>query len=187
MLPGYLIALVLLLGLAYLVFRIIVRRDYQRRGRLSPGSSALELIVWVSVICFPFLYSGPGWGWFWSSSMPVGSARWIVGMLMVALGFLFAFGTMFWFGIRSAFGVQVNKLVRSGPYRLSRNPQLVGCSLLILGCCLIWPSWYNLGWILLYAFSSHMMVITEEEHLVDVFGEEYRQYCRQVPRYLIFL
>jgi protein-S-isoprenylcysteine O-methyltransferase Ste14 len=27
-------------------------------------------------------------------------------------------------------------------------------------------------------------VRTEEEHLLDVFGEEYKQYCERVPRYL---
>lgn len=28
------------------------------------------------------------------------------------------------------------------------------------------------------------MIITEEEHLSRVFGEEYQRYCSQVPRYL---
>jgi len=183
---GFLLVLFLLLGLAYLVFRIIVRGDYQRRGRLSAVTSALELLMFMAVFCFPFIYSDTGWGWFWSSSAPVGSTRWITGMLVVGLGFLASFGTMFWFGLRRAFGVQVEGLVRSGPYRFSRNPQVLGGFLLVLGCCLIWPSWYNLGWILLYAFTAHMMVVTEEEHLKDVFGEEYEVYCRETPRYLFF-
>jgi len=28
------------------------------------------------------------------------------------------------------------------------------------------------------------MATTEEEHLAQVFGEEYQQYCAKVPRYV---
>jgi len=31
------------------------------------------------------------------------------------------------------------------------------------------------------------VVLTEEEHLRNIYGEEYVQYCKQVPRYLEFL
>lgn len=55
---------------------------------------------------------------------------------------------------------------------------------MVLGIALRWPSWYALGWMLLFVAMIHMMVITEEEHLRDVFGEEYVRYCKKVPRYL---
>jgi protein-S-isoprenylcysteine O-methyltransferase Ste14 len=184
---GYLLAFVLILGLGFIVFRIIVLREYRRRGRLGLLFSMLELLVWCLFFCFPFLYSEPGWGWFWSSSASIGSTRWGIGMLVVSAGFVIAFGTMFWFGMRRAFGVQVDQLVKSGLYRISRNPQIVGGFLLVLGSCLIWLSWYNLGWILLYTVIAHMMVVTEEEHLGRVFGAEYDDYCQEVPRYLFFI
>jgi len=31
---------------------------------------------------------------------------------------------------------------------------------------------------------AHLMILSEEEHLRDVFGEEYERYCERVPRYL---
>ena len=74
--------------------------------------------------------------------------------------------------------------MQSGPYRITRNPQIVGGSLLVIGTTLLWPSWYALGWIALYGVVAHLMVITEEENLHRVFGEEYAQYCERVPRYL---
>ena len=93
---------------------------------------------------------------------------------------------MAWFGLRRAFGLEVNTLRRTGPYRLTRNPQLVGFGMVLVGALLLWPSWYTLGWLLLYPIVAHMMVLTEEEHLRDVFGEEYAAYCERVPRYLGF-
>jgi protein-S-isoprenylcysteine O-methyltransferase Ste14 len=39
---------------------------------------------------------------------------------------------------------------------------------------------------LMYRAIAHMMVLTEEEHLLDVYDEEYERYCERVPRYLGF-
>ena len=80
--------------------------------------------------------------------------------------------------------MKVKGLVQSGPYRVTRNPQLVGGSLLVIGVVVLWPSCCALGWVVLYGVVAHMMVLTEEEHLRDVFGEEYERYCGRVPRYL---
>ena len=180
----YLLSALLIISGAYIVFRVFVRRDYQRKGRLSFLSSSLELLIFTLVFCYPLLYSSPGWGWFWSTSAPVGTAAWLTGMLVILVGFGLAFGTMIWFGIRRAFGQRVNKLVHSGPYRFSRNPQVIGGYLLVIGSSIIWQSWYNLLWIGLYAVVTHLMIITEEEHLHQVYGSEYASFCQDVPRYL---
>jgi protein-S-isoprenylcysteine O-methyltransferase Ste14 len=74
----------------------------------------------------------------------------------------------------------------SGPYRVTRNPQLMGGALLIVGYIVLWPSWYALGWLALFAVMTHLMVLTEEEHLRRIHREGYERYCKQVPRYLGF-
>jgi hypothetical protein len=33
---------------------------------------------------------------------------------------------------------------------------------------------------------AHMMVVSEEEFLILIFGADYERYCQQVPRYLRF-
>ena len=101
-------------------------------------------------------------------------------------GFVVAFGTMAWFGLRRAFGVQASGLVQSGPYRLSRNPQILGGYLLVLGVALQSPSLYSLGWIILYGIIGHMMIVTEEEYLAREYGTAYERYAEEVPRYLRF-
>ena len=80
------------------------------------------------------------------------------------------------FGLRPALGWQPDHLVQEGPYRYSRNPQLVGGAVL-------WPSIYALGWVLLWGIIAHWMATTEEEHLRNLFGEAYERYTRRVPRY----
>ena len=82
--------------------------------------------------------------------------------------------------------LEVDAMIQTGLYRLSRNPQIVGGSLLVIGSAVQWPSWYALGWVILYGAITHMMVLTEEEHLSAVHGEAYARYCERVPRYLGF-
>jgi protein-S-isoprenylcysteine O-methyltransferase Ste14 len=108
----------------------------------------------------------------------------LIGLILIGLGFIVAFGTMAWFGIGKAFGLKVEGITRQGPYKISRNPQILGGYLLVIGTAVQRPSLYALGWLLMYALIAHWMIITEEEHLSRLFGEEYQRYCSQVPRYL---
>jgi protein-S-isoprenylcysteine O-methyltransferase Ste14 len=180
----YSISVLLLVVVTFVVFRIFIRRDYQRKGRLTPLSSFLELLIWSLYMSFPYLYNPSEWAWFWSQDVPVGAPLRIIGVICIIVGLVLAFGTMLWFGLRRAFGLEVDKLIQIGPYRFTRNPQLVGGSLLVIGAFVLWPSLYALGWVVLYGFVAHMMVFTEEEHLHDVYGEDYVRYCERVPRYL---
>lgn len=184
--PGiYLLLALLFLAFAYWVFRRVVRRDYQNRGQLSSFASLMQFLVFVAYFAFPFLFNPPEWPWFW---LPTGGSTrvlQITGLALICLGFLIAFGTMGWFGIRKAFGLQAEGLTMNGPYKYSRNPQIIGGTFLVLGTFIQWPSIYALGWALMYILIAHWMVRTEEEYLLQLFGEEYMQYCSKVPRYII--
>ena len=180
----FIVAFVLLLG-GFVVFRILVRRSYRRHGRLTWPASLLQLLVFIGVMTFPTLFNPPEWSRFWVLDGPGSPPIRAVGLLLILLGFGAGFGTMFWFGIRRAFGVRVQSIVRQGPYRYSRNPQVLGGYLIVLGAAVQWYSWVAAGWVALYGLITHWMILTEEEHLEQVFGEDYRQFCEEVPRYLI--
>jgi len=172
-----------LLLAAYIVFRKIVRREYFARGHLSWPSSLLQLLIFMGFFCLPYLYSPPEWALFWEfGDGPTWNA--IVGFALIICGFLLAFGTMFWFGIRRAFGRPIADLIQTGPYRWSRNPQVLGGYLLVIGTSLEQPSLYALGWVMLYGCIAQMMIVTEEEHLRRQFGEAFDRYCARVTRYL---
>jgi protein-S-isoprenylcysteine O-methyltransferase Ste14 len=49
-----------------------------------------------------------------------------------------------------------------------------------------YPSFYIIGWIIVFGIIANLMVITEEEYLFKIYGEEYESYSNNVPRYLNF-
>jgi protein-S-isoprenylcysteine O-methyltransferase Ste14 len=175
----------LLLAFAYVVFRRIVRRDYLERGKLSLIASILQLLVFCGFFSFPYLFNPPEWPYFWRLDSFETHYSQLIGLSIICLGFLVAFGTMAWFGIGKAFGLNVDVLIRQGPYKISRNPQILGGYFLVIGTAIQRLSLYSSGWVILYAVISYWMIITEEEHLSRVYGEEYEKYCFEIPRYLI--
>ncbi|HVP20428.1 MAG TPA: isoprenylcysteine carboxylmethyltransferase family protein [Anaerolineaceae bacterium] len=177
----------LLLAYAYVVFRVIVRREYSSHGHLTVWSSTLQLLAFAGLMAFPYLFNPPKWALPWLLAGSTSPQQQLLGLVIILLGLLVGFGTMGWFGIRQAFGIEVKGLISTGPYRLTRNPQFLGFSAMVIGVAVQWPSWFAIVWIGLYGVMSHWMIITEEEHLRASFGEEYVRYCQKVPRYLFWV
>ncbi len=80
--------------------------------------------------------------------------------------------------------VNAGKLTIAGPYKWSRNPQYVGWFFFLLGFILTNLSLWGLAALVVVAFSMHLLVLIEEEHLLRTFGDQYADFCREVPRYL---
>jgi protein-S-isoprenylcysteine O-methyltransferase Ste14 len=175
----YFISSVLLLLVAFLTFRVLVRHDYLKRGRLSTPSVFLEYAVFV------------GWGTFtwldWSAATSiseVGPVVRLIAWILIIVGVGVTLIAMARLGIRRLHGLDPEALEGSGPYGVTRNPQIVASGLAVIGYAMYWPSWHTVGWVALYLAICHMMALTEEEHLRRVFGEQFEQYCERVPRYL---
>jgi len=169
---------------SFALFRVRTRREYMEKGKLSPLSSLLELIVWLAYAAIPYIYNPPCWPYVWSCRPWAPAAVAGIGYGLTAFGALIGFGSMAWLGVRRSFGRRVGDLLASGPYSFSRNPQIVGGTLMITGVAWLWPSWYALGWAVLWPVMFHPMVLTEEEHMQRIFGEGYRRYSEQVARYI---
>jgi len=168
---------------AYLVFRVIVRQDYARDGRLSWLSVALETLIFAWHANLSYLFLPAPWPAF--PPLPLNVLQRFSGFVVIGTGLIITIWAMASLGLRKALGQNVEGLHRSGFYQYSRNPQIVAYGLFLSGFVILWPSVYALSWILVYAIVGHLMVITEEEHLRRVFGQEYEAYCRQVPRYIV--
>lgn len=77
------------------------------------------------------------------------------------------------------------RLVFSGPYRYSRNPDYIGQALLYVGIALVANSWWPLLILPLVLFVVQRFVIEREERYLEAkFGDEYREYRARVRRWL---
>jgi protein-S-isoprenylcysteine O-methyltransferase Ste14 len=121
-------------------------------------------------------------GWFLAWPLQVGSA------ITIALGFTLLSWCMSLFakigqGTLAPWDPTRN-LVSSGPYRLVRNPMISGVALMLLGQALWWGSWTVGFWACLFVAINHVyFVLFEEPGLEKRFGESYRLYKANVPRW----
>ena len=76
------------------------------------------------------------------------------------------------------------RLVVSGPYGYVRNPMYLGAALALVGAALFYQAgvlWaYAAGFLVLM---HTLVVLYEEPHLRQTFGEAYETYCRKVRRW----
>lgn len=112
----------------------------------------------------------------------------IVGVVLFAKGAFFAAWSLLIFHKASTTttpGEISKKMVTFGPYRLTRNPMYVSLFLAYLGeagfLTQIWPV-LVLPFMLYYL--NQVVIPLEEELLEKEFGEEYKNYCKQVRRWI---
>jgi protein-S-isoprenylcysteine O-methyltransferase Ste14 len=77
------------------------------------------------------------------------------------------------------------RLVVVGPYRYMRNPMITGVIVVLLGEATLFGSFWLLGWAaLFFVINAVWFMLGEEPGLVRRFGDEYREYQRNVPRWI---
>ena len=81
---------------------------------------------------------------------------------------------------------QVTTIVKSGVYRISRNPAFVGFDLMYIGFMLAMPNIFICTTALITILLIHQQILEEEKYLPQVFGAEYTQYKINTPMYLFF-
>lgn len=166
------------LALSRLVFALVAR-EYRQRGRLSPGVTALQLVLFV-LVCPVMGYLGGIAPW----PRPRGNlAAYWSAITVACLAFLLCLGGMAHLGWRRLYGL-TTELEQVGLYSVSRNPQLVFCAVAMAGFGLASFSWNGLVFALLFPAVGHAMVLAEEEHLRRVCGAAYVRYCERTPRYV---
>ena len=76
-------------------------------------------------------------------------------------------------------------IVRSGPYRFTRNPMYLGLATFLLGICVSLHNPLTLVLVVLFlVYITKFQIIPEERFLLKIFGEPYVQYMRSVRRWL---
>jgi protein-S-isoprenylcysteine O-methyltransferase Ste14 len=107
-------------------------------------------------------------------------------VFMLACGLIlviWSVGTLYAAGLGTpAPVVPTRKLVRSGPYRCSRNPMTLGALLIYLGLAVWAGSWGMFALVLgVFAVLLRYIYMHESEELAGRFGVEYLEYRRSTP------
>ncbi|MCP2618024.1 hypothetical protein NLC82_01225 [Candidatus Aminicenantes bacterium AC-335-A11] len=106
-----------------------------------------------------------------------------ISLFFIISGLIIVFISMASLGYFRTMGLKVNELKTNGLYKFTRNPQIIGYTLFLMGFALSYPSLYSLLWLITYGIIAHLMVLTEEEFLQKIYGKKYQDYCKRVPRY----
>jgi protein-S-isoprenylcysteine O-methyltransferase Ste14 len=87
------------------------------------------------------------------------------------------------FGLSDA---EEHKLQTKGLYSLSRHPFYLGFIFILFSSCLLYPNYLNIIAFLGAWLIHHFIMIEEEKFLTTHYGEQYRNYKKNVRRYLTF-
>lgn len=150
----------------------------------------LILPVTVAVLVPGVLLYTAGPGRFsWPLSAPAGVALAGLGVLLIGLGLWLAIHTIALFATAGqgtlAPWTPTQKLVVRGIYRHVRNPMIGGVWCVLLGEILVFGVTALAWWCLFFALANLVYIpLLEEPGLERRFGESYRRYKKNVPRWI---
>jgi protein-S-isoprenylcysteine O-methyltransferase Ste14 len=154
---------------------------YDRGKRFPKRLLPLWYTMWAFHHSAVAVASIVGVWWLPANSLAAGSAgavAVVAGATAAALGM-----TKFGSYARSA-GQDDSQLITAGIYRWSRNPQVIGWFLALLGISLAGRSGLALLLTGVFALVLHSYTVRmEEPYLERLYGEEYRRYMARTPRY----
>jgi len=145
----------------------------------------IVLLAIPAVITLVFDGLSVGWG----LAPPLSFLPIALGLALMALGLLLMVHTIRLFvtvgeGTLAPWD-PTQRLVVRGTYRYVRNPMISGVLSILLGEAVLLGSLPVFIWFALFLVGNAIyMPLSEEPGLEERFGEEYRQYKRNVPRWL---
>jgi protein-S-isoprenylcysteine O-methyltransferase Ste14 len=158
-----------------------IRKECRARRVRSPATVAA---VWLAFLLHTALIAVVSWAAVWPLPIDAQAAL-FVGLTVASAGAGFALAGFNEFrSLQRMSGLASDRLVMTGIYRLSRNPQNLGWGLLLLGMALAGRS--GLGCLLacVYWVVFRSYVTLEEQHLAWVFAAQWSRYKSETPRFL---
>lgn len=183
--------------ISYVMKLIILYKKYKVNGNvLAKGTKeknikSIEALVKTSTFLWGFI-------WFIESIFEEYMLRYFpyvlnsllvryIGLILLFIGVLIF--TIAAFSMRSSWRVGIDKntktkLVTYGIYKFSRNPAFVGFNTMFIGLFATFPNILTFIILILNIISIHLLILQEEKHLSLTFGDNYKKYKENTPRYL---
>jgi protein-S-isoprenylcysteine O-methyltransferase Ste14 len=160
-------------GVLFLIFpREVVTRLFDRSGWSRKQVIFTVIGKLCALGCIFLLIFTP---------LKIGTAVFVVGAVVVVLGLAGLVKALLDFR-----HTPLDQPVERGIYRISRHPQIVMSSVVILGGCIAVGSWLAMILLLAARVFSHFGILGEEEVCLRQYGDSYRAYMDRVPRYFVF-
>jgi len=119
----------------------------------------------------------------WNSFIVHDWMRYLVGIGLIILGLILVIWGVRTLGIYATQGLG-GEFIREGPYRFSRNPQYLGDIALLMGFILLCNSLMAGITGLLGIVCLILAPYAEEPWLMERFGDAYKDYKSQIPRFI---
>ena len=157
------------------------RRQLASSGRVSVITFMLAMFGYLALAIGTLLAS-----WLHAWSLPLDSFfNQIVGVILLLLGGgLYLVARLQFRSFRMTWGLENERLITSGIYRLVRHPQSVGWGIFLGGAALLGRSGVALVLVGMYILSCVIWLPVEEAALEHSFGAAYKRY-RQFTRAFI--
>lgn len=160
-------------GICFLVFpKAVVKRLFDRSGWSQKQVVFTVIGKLCALVCLILLIFTP---------LKLGTPVFIVGAIVAGLGLLGLLVSLLNFK-----NTPFDQPVSQGLYKISRHPQIVMASVVLLGACIAIGSWTALIALAVARILSHFGILAEEEICLKQYGDAYRAYMQHVPRYFVF-
>ena len=150
----------------------VIQRLYDRSGWTRQQRS-------FSAVGLPFAIAGLILVVF--TPLKIGTPIFILGTFGFLLGFAGFVVSLYQFK-----KAPVDQPATEGLYRISRHPQWVTFALTLLGISVALGSWTVFLLLGARVVFNHFRILGEESACIERYGEPYRQYLEEVPRYFLF-
>lgn len=158
----------------YGVFGILGKDASSRVGFFPPTEGKEKTAYWIYQVSTLILLFGPA---FYTLQW-AGMSNYI-GAAVYGTGLLFYLFASLNFGQPSEEGLNTQ-----GLHSISRNPMYVAFFIYFLGLNLWIGSWILLLVLAVFQVAVHYLILSEERWCIEQFGDAYRDYMKQVRRYL---
>jgi protein-S-isoprenylcysteine O-methyltransferase Ste14 len=150
----------------------VVARLFDRSGWNRPQAVFTVIGKFFALGCIVLFFLTP---------LKISSPLFYIGTILAVLGLIGLIKALFDFK-----NTPLDQPVTKGLYKISRHPQIFMASVVLLGTCLAIGSWAALLSFLGARIFEHYGILAEEDVCLKQYGEQYRIYMRQVPRYFVF-
>jgi len=152
------------------------------RPPINPALFFSMKVVMILLWSFPLMRAS-GIGLFFFTH-PVSD---IIGLIIMGAGFAIAGSSIARLGKSTRLGIsdEVFEFARTGLYSVSRNPMYCGFFIISLGAAVITLSIIGLIMAVYVISVTHLVVLAEEKFLDSRLQDDWREYKKLTPRYLV--